>query len=82
MPIYTKQQIIQIGNGNIHPVLQYNAMVRPNSASSRVLQKETDPANNLKRKFYRNSNKPLGNMVKHNDYFSKREQTTISTLMN
>jgi hypothetical protein len=73
MPIYSKEDIIQIKNGNINVVLQFNAMVRPNSASSRVLQRDTDPLNNLKRRFYRNSNKPLGNNDPHvNDYCSKR----------
>lgn len=80
MPIYSKYDIIQISQGNINPVLRYNAMVRPNSACSRILEKDTDPANNLKRKFYRNSNKPLGNSAKDNDYYSKRENTTISDL--
>lgn len=81
MPIYSKEDIIQIKNGNLHPVLQFNAAVRPNSASQRVLMRDTDPLNNLKRKFYRNSNKPLGNnKLKPNDYFSKREATTIKEL--
>lgn len=81
MPIYSKEDIIQIKNGNVTPVLQYNAMVRSNSASKRVLDRETDPKNNLKRKYYKNSNKPLGdNSLKLNDYYSKRESTTIKTL--
>jgi hypothetical protein len=37
MPIYDKKEIIKIKNGDIYPVLTYNAKVRPNSASSRVL---------------------------------------------
>ena len=77
MPIYSKQDIIQIKNGNIYPVLSFNAAVRPNSASSRVLKAETDPINNLKRKFYRNSNKPLGNSGRHVDFHSKKNATTI-----
>ena len=60
MPIYSNEDIIQIKNGNINPVLQYNAMTRPNSASKRILDRETDPKNHLKRKYYKNSNKPLG----------------------
>lgn len=78
MPIYNNQDLVQIKNGNVYPVLLFNASVRPNSASSRVLQRETDPLNHLKRKFYRNSNKPLGSAKIDKDaYFSKREQTTI-----
>jgi hypothetical protein len=80
MPIYDKKSIILIKNGNIYPVLTYNARMRPNSASSRVLLAEKDPTNNLKRKFYRNSNKPLGNKVRDNDMFSKRPETTINEL--
>ena len=80
MPIYNKREIIQIKHKNIYPVLIYNSMTRPNSASARVLQAQRDPQNNLKRKFYRNSNKPLGNSIKNNDLFSKRESTTIKTL--
>jgi hypothetical protein len=60
MPIYSKEDIIQIKNGNMQPVLQFNSLTRPNSASHRVLMRDTDPLNNLKRRFYRNSNKPLG----------------------
>lgn len=41
--------------------------------------RDTDPLNNLKRKFYRNSNKPLGNKD-FNDLFSKRPVTTIKEL--
>lgn len=60
MPIYSVEDLIQIKNGNLKPVLQFNAITRPDSASKRVLMRETDPSNNLKRRFYRNSNKPLG----------------------
>lgn len=49
----------------------------PDCASSRVLQKEMDPNNAIKKKFYRNSNKPLGNDSKQNDLFSKRDVSTI-----
>lgn len=81
MPIYSKEDLVQIKNGNLQPVLQFNAITRPNSASHRVLQRDTDPLNNLKRKFYRNSNKPLGAEDKKNiDMFSKRAQTTIEEL--
>ena len=37
MPIYNKREIIQIKNKNIYPVLIYNSMTRPSSASARVL---------------------------------------------
>eukprot|EP00347_Sterkiella_histriomuscorum_P017630 403348604 len=80
MPIYSKEDLIQIKNGNVQTVLQFNAITRPQSASSRVLLKETDPLNNLKRKYYRNSNKLLGNQENQNDLFSKRNQTTIKEL--
>lgn len=80
MAIYSKEDLIQIKNGNIQPVLQFNAITRPNSASQRVLLRETDPLNNLKRKFYRNSNKPLGNKHFDDDMFSKRAVTTIKEL--
>ncbi len=79
MPIYSKEDLIQIKNGNVNPVLQFNAITRPNSASQRVLQRETDPLNHLKRKFYRNSNKALGNR-NNEDLFSKRPVTTIKEL--
>ncbi len=73
MPIYSKKEIIQRKNGNIYPVLQFNATMRPNSASSRVLKSEMDPANNLKKKYYKNSNKPLGNNgMKLDEFYSKR----------
>ena len=43
--------------------------------------RDTDPLNNLKRKFYKNSNKPLGNnTLKMNDYYSKRRDTTLIEL--
>lgn len=43
--------------------------------------RDTDPLNNLKRKFYKNSNKPLGNnTLKNNDFYSKRRETTINQL--
>lgn len=43
--------------------------------------RDTDPLNNLKRKFYKNSNKPLGNNeLKINDYYSKRRETTLNEL--
>ena len=42
---------------------------------------ETDPLNHLKRRYYKNSNKPLGNNTLHKgDYFSKRHSTTIEEL--
>ena len=73
MPIYSKKDIIQIKNGNIYPVLTFNATMRPNSACSRVLKAEMDPNNNMKKKYYRNSNKPLGNnSLKKDDFYSKR----------
>jgi hypothetical protein len=73
MPIYSKQDIVQITNGNVHPVLSYNAKMNPNSKSKKVLERETDPLNNLKRRFYKNSNKPIGqNKGISKDYYSKR----------
>jgi hypothetical protein len=43
--------------------------------------RETDPLNHLKRRFYRNSNKPLGNNKTWlNDLHSKRSATTIKEL--
>ncbi len=88
MPIYSKEDIIQIKNGNMQPVLQFNSLTRPNSASHRVLMRDTDPLNNLKRRFYRNSNKPLGqkeskgglSKLLDEDYYSKRKTTTIKEL--
>ena len=85
MPIYSEKDIISIKGGNVHPVLTYNASVRPNSASSRVLQRETDPLSKLKRRFYKNSNKPLGcnkaaNGKLKTDYYSKRKNTAIKEL--
>lgn len=78
MPIYSKKEIIQIKNGNIYPVLSFNAAMRPNSASCRVLKSEMDPANNLKKKYYKNSNKPLGNNdLKMDAFYSKRYHTTL-----
>ena len=78
MPIYSKEDLIQIKNGNVYPVLQFNSIVRPNSASHKVLIRDTDPRNNLKRRYYKNSNKPLGNnKIKMDEYYSKRETTTI-----
>lgn len=41
--------------------------------------RETDPINNLKRKYYKNSNKPLGD-EKSGDLYSKRQTTTIKAL--
>ena len=81
MPIYDKEDLVQIKNGNLNVVLQFNAYTRPQSASSRVLQREKDPLNNLKRKFYKNSNKPLDDR-KTFDLFSKRKTTTITELNN
>lgn len=55
--------------------------MRPNSASSRVLKSEMDEANNMKKKYYKNSNKPLGNNVlKLDEFYSKRFQSTLSEL--
>ena len=81
MPIYSKKDIVLIKNGNVNPVLQYNAVTRPNSASYRVLLTETDPLNNLKRKYYKNSNKPLGNnKMRLNEFYNKREYSTLVEL--
>jgi hypothetical protein len=57
-------------------------MVRPWSASKRVLDAETDPLNNLKKRFYKNSNKPLGNnKLRERDYYNKRSKSTITELV-
>jgi hypothetical protein len=62
-------------------VLTFNATLRPWSASKKVLDAETDPLNNLKRRFYRNSNKPLGNnKMKKQEFYSKRSGSTICEL--
>ncbi|CDW91319.1 UNKNOWN [Stylonychia lemnae] len=79
MPIYDKEDLVQIKNGNLNVVLQFNAYTKPQSASSRVLQREKDPLNNLKRRFYKNSNKPLDDSREF-DLYSKRKATTIKEL--
>lgn len=37
MPIYSKRDLVIIKNGNIDPVLSFNATVWPESASAKVL---------------------------------------------
>ncbi len=65
MPIYSTEEIIKIKNGKVGIVLQHNGKSRQES----------------KRKFYRNSNKPLGDeQVVQEEYYSKRGQSTISEL--
>jgi len=77
LPIFTKQEIIHMKHKKIDSVIRYNAATSPGSASDVMLKNMTDEKAKAMKRYYRQSNKALGNKVIDTDWFCKQVPSTI-----
>ncbi len=78
VPIFTRDQIIAIKNKKVDAVVNYNAHERPDSPSAIMVTNMIDTGSNQKKRFYKNSNKPLGNYDIDNNWVNKRPSTIVA----
>jgi hypothetical protein len=67
-----QRQLSMIANRNVNTVLQVAAENRPYGICKKVLENQSRDS-----KYYKNSNKPLGNPPTKVDYFRKQRNSSI-----